>query len=224
MNSPNGLVPVHIGQPEPVSGVDYSSVDRRRGEAPLRVPAGLDWLKHGMEPRWLGMDSSDCPIALEPSFFHNSGGAELDRFLAGARRRGETALGVVVIGRVNDDRPRNPLSQYDASVHLSKTFTSVNGRRLPVGSQPQIAPDLDVVDRDLALRLLARPAEAPWWALVLHGACCIAAMGPDRDTRGRGRVVPDPRRRARDPVVAAWTPPSGEQRWYIIPDATANGS
>jgi hypothetical protein len=221
MNSPTGLVPVHIGQPELVPGAEYSSADRRRGEPPPRVQAGLDWRKHGVEPRWLGMDSSDCPIALEPSIFHNHGAAELDRFLAGASRRGETALGVVVIGRVNDDSPRNPLSQYDASVHLSKTFTSVNGKRLPAGSQPQIAPDLDAADRDLALRLLARPAEAPWWALVLHGAMLHRGDGSGTETHeAEGQLHPILVDALGDPVVAAWTPASGEQRWYIIPDAT----
>jgi hypothetical protein len=125
---------------------------------------------HGVEPRWLGMDTSDCPVAMEPSIFHSSGADELKRFLTGARRRGETALVVAVIGDVTDDSARHPLSDVDASVHLGNLYTSVAGRRLPSGTRPSIAADLDPADRDLAIQLLTRQADAPWWALELHDA------------------------------------------------------
>ena len=127
-----GLVPVHVGQHEPGSEQERLLAQRRSSmnERPPRVPAGLAWQQHGLEPRWLGMETSDGAVAVEPSSFHNHG-VELDRFLAGARRRDELALVVAVIGDVTDDGPRHPLSRFDASVRLSEMFTSVSGRQLP---------------------------------------------------------------------------------------------
>jgi hypothetical protein len=159
-------VPVHIGQPEPGSEQERALLQRlahargqHDGQRSPRVPGGLDWQKHGLQPRWLGMETSDCSAALEPGFFAGRGDDERDRFLAGARRRGELALVLAVIGDASDDRPRNVLSRYGSSVYLAKTFTSVSGRSLPAGTQPTIAPDLGSADRDLALRLLNRPAD-----------------------------------------------------------------
>ncbi len=92
---------------------------RERPRLP-RVPDGLDWDGHGLQPRWLGMETSDCAVALKPSIFHGSGADELDRFLDGARRRGELALVVAVIGDADDDRARHPLSRFDSSVHMAR--------------------------------------------------------------------------------------------------------
>jgi hypothetical protein len=174
-----------------------------------------------MEPRWLGMETSGCAAAVEPSIFHNRGAAELDRFLAGARRRGELALVVSVIGDVTDDSTRHPLATFDASVNLSKTFTSVSGRRLPAGAGPEIAPNLDPADRDLAIRLLTRPPAAPWWGLDLGGAVLERGDGSGSETRkAEGELHPILIDTLGVPVAAAWTPPSGNQRWYVIPDGT----
>jgi hypothetical protein len=95
----------------------------------LRVPGGLDWQEHGLQPRWLGMETSDCVVALEPSIFHGHGAHELDRFLAGARMRDELALVVAVIGDIDDDRARSVLSYFDSSIHLGK---------LPASCRPSI--------------------------------------------------------------------------------------
>ena len=151
--------------------------DRQRLPA---VPGGLDWQEHGLQPRWLGMETSDCVVALEPSIFHGRGADELDRFLAGARVRDELALVVAVIGDADDDRSPGLLSRFDSSIHLNKTFTTVYGRRLPAGTRPQIAPDLSSADRDLASGC------SPAQATPRGGACSSAvpkenaAMAPDR--------------------------------------------
>lgn len=214
-----GLVPVHIGQPEPGSGDER--IRSARYERPLRVPGELSWQRHGLEPRWFGMETSDCAVALEPGFFHSYGADERDRFLAGARQRNEVALVVAVIGDAGDDSPRSPLSSFDSSVHLSKTFTSVNGRSLPAGSRPEIAPDLGAADRDLALRLLNRPADAPWWTLHLTGAHLARGDGSGEvHHEAEGELHPILVDALGAPVVAAWTPPAGDQRWYVVPDST----
>jgi hypothetical protein len=218
----SGLVPVHVGQPEPGPHQERPLAQRpgRTRERLPRVPAGLAWQQHGVEPRWLGMETSDCVVAVEPSIFHSHGADELERFLAGARRRGELALVVAVIGDVTDDSPRSVMYRFDASVHLSKTFTSVSGRRLPAGTRPEIAPDLDPADRDLAIRLLTRPADAPWWGLHLSAAVLERGDGSGSETHeAEGELHPILVDALGEPVVAAWTP-SGDQRWYVIPDAT----
>jgi hypothetical protein len=108
------------------------------------------------------MDTSDCPVAIQPSVFHNHGADELKRFLAGTRQRGELTLVAIVIGNLTDDAPLHPLASHDASVDVGGTLlTSVAGRRLPAGTRPSIASDLHPADRDLAIRLLTRPADAP---------------------------------------------------------------
>jgi len=215
-----GLVPVHVGQPEPGSQQD-SRPATRRPEAPAPVPAGLGWQQHGLEPRWLGMETSDCVAAVQPSTFHREGADEVERFFAGARQRGELALVLAVVGDAADERPRSVLSRSDASVQLSKMFTSVTGRRLPAGTRPTIAPGLGAADRDLAIRLLTRATDAPWWALKLSGVTLLpGAGGPAVAHAAEGELHPilvDP---LGEPVVAAWTPPAGDQRWYLIPDAT----
>jgi hypothetical protein len=167
------------------------------------------------------METSDCAVAVEPSFLHDRGDEELERFLAGARRRGELALIIAVIGDVTSDRPRNVFSRSDASVYLSKMFTSVSGRRLPAGTRPTIAPDLDPGDRDLAIRLLTRPGDAPWWALHLSGSTMVWGDGSGTEVHeAEGELHPILVDALGEPVVAAWTSPTGDQRWYVIPDAT----
>ncbi|MGN9916609.1 hypothetical protein [Micromonospora palomenae] len=227
MSSPvTGLVPVHIGQPEPGSEREQDLLVRQqsarergyRKRSP-RVPPGLDWQRHGVQPRWLGMETSDCAVAIEPGYFSGQGDAERDRFLAGTAQRGELALLISVIGDVDDDGQRSVLSQFDASVHVGDIYTNVYGRRLPAGSRPTIAAGLGAADRDLAIRLLTRPPDAPWWALKLHGTTLEGINGETRH-EAQGHLEPiliDP---LGDPVVAAWVSPSGTQRWYVIPDVT----
>ncbi|MEV4691354.1 hypothetical protein AB0K27_09560 [Micromonospora echinospora] len=228
MSSPtDGLVPVHIGQPEPGSQreqmllVQTEYARERFGPRSFRVPGDLNWVEKGLQPRWLGMETSDCAVAIEPGFYHSEGADERDRFLAGARQREELALAVAVMGNVNDDSPRSVLSRFDASVNLGVRFTSVSGRRLPAGTRPEIAPDLSSADRDLAIRLLTRPADAPWWALKLTGAQLVRGDGSGTMTyEPEGELHPILVDALGEPVVAAWSSPAGDQRWYIIPDVT----
>lgn len=231
-SSSTGLVPVHIGQPEPGSDRERMQLAMQQhqrdvgGHEPApRVPADLAWERHGLQPRWLGMESSDCAIAIEPGVFHNRGAAERDRFLAGAARRGELALVVTVIGDADADGGgwRNPLFAYDASVSTADTYTRITGRRLPTGTRPEIAPNLSPADRDLAIRLLSRPATAAWWALELHGTTTMRGdgYGGPTDHPAQGSLEPILVDSLGDPVVAAWVSPAGDQRWYVLPDSVA---
>ncbi|MDZ5446831.1 hypothetical protein U2F26_29590 [Micromonospora sp. 4G57] len=221
---------MHAGQPEPNSEQERMLTARRehqqdvghRDRAP-RVPGDLAWEKHGLQPRWLGMETSDCAIAIEPGHYHNRGVAERDRFLAGAARRGELALVVAVIGDADGDELKRSLWSRDASVSVADMFTNVSGRRLPTGTRPEIAPDLSPADRDLAIRLLTRPTTAPWWALQLHGVTTVRGDGFGGETHhpAQGNLEPILIDSLGDPVVAAWVSPAGDQRWYVLPDPVA---
>jgi hypothetical protein len=167
------------------------------------------------------METSDCAAALDPSIFHGHGADELDRFLAGAASRHETALVIARIGNVEDDSSHSILSQSDISVRLPKLRGSISGHRLPAGSRPTLAAALDPADRDLGLRLLNRPSEAPWWALKLSRLTLLpGAGGPSITHTPEGELQPILVDALGDPVAAAWIPPTGDQRWYVIPDAT----
>lgn len=198
-------------------------------QTPSQRTRSTRWSRYGLEPRWRGYDSSDCAAAIGPSVFHDRGADELERFLAGARQRDDTALVVAVLGDANDNGEywttslQRLLTGFDTSVRLNKTLTSVNGRRLPTATRPRIAPDLGRADRDLAIRLLNRPTSAPWWQLQLSGATTIRGDGFGGPTVHEpvGRLHPilvDP---LGAPVVAAWTSPSNDQCWYVLPDATS---
>src|SRR6185312_3243462 len=90
-------IPVHVGLAQPKQPDDLadspsarrsSLVGRNRRDCPLEDPA-FGWAEHGLAPRWLRMESSDCAAALNPSIYHDRGADELERFLAGARERDE---------------------------------------------------------------------------------------------------------------------------------------
>jgi hypothetical protein len=216
VTSSSGLVPVHIGQPTPGSEPPWPEVTPRQGDLGVRrgprVPGDLDWEKHGLQPRWLGMETSDCAIAIEPGYFSGRGVDERNRFQAGAAQRGEVALVVIVIGNVDGDGLRSVMARSDASVHVADLYTSVGGRRLPAGSRPTITPDLSPADRDLAIRLLTRPSTAPWWALKLYGASLEHGFGGRSEQPAQGHLEPILVDGLGEPVVAAWVSPDGAQR------------
>jgi hypothetical protein len=167
------------------------------------------------------VDTSDCAVAVNPGIFASYGASEYDRFLGGAQRRGELALVIATIGNVNDDSRRNLLSRFDSSVYLGDIYTSGYGQRLPPGARVGIVPDLSGADRDLALRLLNRPADAPWWSLELGGTHEIRGDGSGETYHApEGQLQPILVDALDNPVAAVWVPPAGGQRWYIIPDAT----
>ncbi|MFF0451311.1 hypothetical protein ACFYT4_33910 [Streptomyces sp. NPDC004609] len=214
-----GLVTVHVAvpnpempEPEPRAG-PYA---RERYVASAKY-ADISWSESGAEPRWLGMDTSTCAAAINPSHFHRHGADEFERFLAGAAARAEPALIIVTMGNADDDGVRSVLSHYDAGVDFRDFTGSIAGKRRPAGTDISLAPDLDAADRDLGLRLRNRPTDAPWWAMtprptVLEGPRGTAVHEPE------GELVPILVDSLGEPVVARWMPSDGQQIWYVIPD------
>ena len=186
----------------------------------MLVGSEIQWAKYGAEPRWLGQESWDCPVALEPGNLGSGGDYERKRFLAGAAERGETALLVSTIGDADENAPHNVFSNSSAWVPFPLLSASIGGPRLLAGARPSLAADLDRADRDLGLRLLNRPKDAAWWILKL------TPYGIETYNESKQTEVPDGRLHpilvddSGEPVVAAWIPAEGNSRWYILPDAT----
>jgi hypothetical protein len=220
-----GMLLMHIGLAEPGSpgAAPRPRLPDSREETPLQersalVGGGIDWAKYGVQPRWLGQESSECAVALEPGIFHTSGDVERKRFLAGAADRGEVALVVSSIGDVNDQHLRTNVFNNGDSVRMSLLDVSIGGPRLPAGTSPKLAPGLDQADQDLGKRLLNRPPAA-WWELAVRvvqsytgGRDPLAPQEPD------GTLHPILVDALGHPVVAVWTSSEENLRWYIIPD------
>jgi len=221
-----GLVSIHIGLAEPGSP---AAAPRPRHDRFAKTPlqerspltgTGIEWAKHGVQPRWLGQESWDCAVALEPGIFSSDGDDERKRFLAGAAERGETALLMSTIGDVNDDTPQRVMSRSGASVMLPLLSGSIGGPRLPAGARPVLAADLDRADRDLGLRLLGRPHDAAWWTLEATPSYTETYNGSVSNGAPDGHLHPILVDSSGRPVVAAWIPTGENVRWYIVPDAT----
>jgi hypothetical protein len=225
------LIPVHVGlrQPSvapPVLGAGACGPGRRTApsrDMPL-LEAAFDWEAHGVMLRWLGMESGDCPAAIEPHNFHQHGAEELERFFVGSAERGETAVLISVMGNVNDERPRPLMAQGDATVSIAGTDEYVLGARTPRGSAVTLAPAVTGAERDLGLRLLSRGTQAPWWGMTLHGSQFATGMGVSPPAQITGTLRPVLLDAAGAAVVAVWVSPSGDRRWYVVPDQCNWGS
>ncbi|MGW3311470.1 hypothetical protein ACWDG9_33360 [Streptomyces sp. NPDC001073] len=221
-SGPNGLVPVHIAVHDPAQmekpdpqAADYT----RKLFAASAKYAGISWTEHGAEPRWLDMDTSTCPAAINPSHFSGHGADEFDRFLSGAASRGEPALIIATMGTADDDQDhvRSVFGRPGGRVDFRHFTGGIVGKRLLAGAEISLVPDLDAADRDLGLRLRNRPANAPWWAMSL----AATALEGERGTTMRkpeGELVPILVDSLGEPVVARWTSGDGQQIWYVIPD------
>src|SRR4029450_2756109 len=114
---PAELVRVFVSRPSPVDAATSPYLVSRFRANPV-FGEKVSWEANGVEPRWLGQETSDCAAAFDPSVFHNHGVDELRRFLAGAHARRETALLIATIGDLADDSPRSVMQTYDSSVNL----------------------------------------------------------------------------------------------------------
>ncbi|MCI4145763.1 hypothetical protein [Streptomyces sp. MMS20-AI2-20] len=222
-SSPNGLVPVHIAVHDPAPmeepGPQTNDYIRDRFAASAKY-AGISWTEYGAEPRWLGMDTSTCAAAINPSHFSGDGADEYDRFLSGAASRGEPALIIATMGTADDDedRVRSIFGQPRGRVDFRHFTGAIVGERLLAGAEVSLIPGLDAADRDLGLRLLNRPPGAPWWAMTVQATAMESSRGATV-REPEGELVPILVDSLGEPVVARWTSSDGQQIWYVIPDS-----
>ena len=210
-SSTSGLVAVHIGQPGP---------DEDRWAKTPSIE-GIDWAKHGVDPRFLGMDTSECAAAINPSIFSQHGATELGRFLAGTAQRDETAILVSAIGA--DET--SSIFGTGATLMLSDATGWIHGQRLGAGAKVYLAPDLEGADRDLGMRIASsRPGDAPWWSLSVAPPSLEIPMGEvAQQDPPSGSLLPILIDGLGNPVLAVWIPAHGRQRWYVVPDAPGWG-
>ena len=163
------------------------------------------------------MESFECAAALAPSCLDGYGTTERDRYLAGARLRGETALLVSTIG---NQRPTPPGGR-GAPLTVSQPLlddTMVRGRRLPSGATVNLTEGVSPADRDLGLRLKNHPPDT-WWALELQSQESSPGTDPPVPPAGPAGILAPI---LTDPfgatVLAAWVPGQLNMRWYILPD------
>ena len=218
------LIPIHIGLREPVAApppvlgsVRNDRFVARPRDIPLLQPE-FDWAAQGVTPRWIGMESGDCPAAIEPNIFHQHGGDELRRFLAGAASRSEIAVLVATIGNANDDQPRGVFGRVGGStLLLADAQAMISGARVPDRTTISLVPGLEGPERDLGLRLMSRPPDAPWWSLSLCGLSTAGAYGPSQQTQPPGMLQPILLDALSQPVAAVWVSDAEDQRWYLVP-------
>ena len=123
------------------------------------------------------------------------------------------------MGNANDQGPRRLGATADATIMLPGVETYICGALVPDGARISLADDLDATDRDLALRLRNERADGPWWSLTLSGTEWVPGSGgPSTRHEPSGDLQPILIDGLSQPVLAAWTPPDGGQRWYIVPD------
>jgi len=166
---------VHVGERSPTWWDEVEAIRRTENplawgkkERPVITMSDLGWASLALTPRWVGDDSSESVVAIEPSRFHGEGADEWERFVLGTRSRGELALAVKLIGDVKPPVYRaggSPSASVTLPIGSGHIVTSVGGERLMLSSPPELATDLQGADRDLALRISQRSLELPWWNL-----------------------------------------------------------
>lgn len=218
------LVPVHVGRR--ADGARYGvqlapGYPRAGSSAPTarRHPlTEVNWARLGIEPRWVGgRDAGICAAAIDPSDQYGGGRQEWERFLAGARRRGETALVLAFLAPVEGTRAMYPDSPA-VGIQLPGGSGTISGTSLPQDTGIDLAPGLCAVDKDLALRVRGLP-DVTFHALSRAGAKVLGARGDVR-AEPDGQFEPLLVDSLGDPVAAIWTSGDGDQRWYILPQTT----
>lgn len=224
-------IPVHVGSEPPAHWDDVEErqqlykeeasqhlLDMRR---PALARPELDWDSLGFEPRWVGFDTADCVVALQPGIFSGQGADEFNRFRQGAQSRGEVAVVISTVGKLdNGNRAvRNIFATADDSIHLGRVESTVSARSLGKGSRARAADGLSDPGAQLALRLLSCNPTLPWRSLSLHGVTYESYNGSEHHP-AQGTLEPIVVTELGEPVVAAWVSPDGVERRYVLPVET----
>jgi hypothetical protein len=221
MNDESRLVPVYLGIAEPESWKENG--ESRFAHIPNAKPAmrpeiadpSIGWAELGLVPRWLESDSSDCPVAIQPSPYAGKGYTDRKRFLEGAKFRNQTALVITWIGDNEKDGLEATLSRFGVSAGLGDSYTSVVGNHVAVASSPLIAPGLSAADRDLGLRI-SQQTLPRWWALNLHGSTLSSIYGT-QEYPAAGTLLPLLVSGVGETLAGIWVSDDRTQRWYVLP-------
>lgn len=224
-------IPVHVGSQSPEHWDDIEARQRQHGDdaapylrdkrRPSIAKPDIDWGAHGFEPRWVGFDTADCAVALQPNIYSGQGADEFARFRQGAEARGETALVISPIGEIESGSHNvyNVFGPPGASVSIGQTYTSIDGRMIGKGARVRAATDLSDADGQLALRLLSAEPAPTWQSLSLSGSVLESVYGREEHPP-EGTLLPILETELGEPVVAVWISPDGVERRYVVPVET----
>ncbi|MBE8477480.1 hypothetical protein [Streptomyces justiciae] len=216
-------IPLHIDgelPAPPAPDVIGTSAGAGRRPAPAVRLGRVDWAALGVEPRWKGQETGDCPAVFSPVRGPATGLEPYKRYAAGARQRGETALVVACIGA--GERRHNVFSGTVApGIHLPHRYGSISANPLPLGVSPALGDGLDHAEHDLGARLLNRPP-GTWFRLTYRRESGFSRPGVARvwPPPGEGELRPILVDGLGDPVAGVWVPEGGGARWFVVPHGT----
>lgn len=222
------MLPLHIGVNRPSHWDDIEAHQREAGEdaAPYlrdqrRPPLAIEnpvWAERGLDVRWIGDDTVDCVVTLEPGVYHGKGVGEYERFVLGAKQRGEQAISVTTLSEPSGSIVPGYSNIFGggSTVHLGGWNSYVSATPLGQNSRVQLADGIRGADRDLALRLIGENLR--WATLELQGSTEYPGNGgPARVYAPEGHLDPVLVTPLGEPVVAAWVSPDAVERLYIVP-------
>lgn len=225
------LLEVHVGTFSPSHWDDRERVQarwarERRDVRPRIATEDLAWEELGLEPRWVGEDTSTAVAAIEASGFHDQGADEWRRFQAGARERSELALYISTAGPAGDE-PRSVM--YSGSERVDFPYLEldgfyIHGESIPLARAPELADGLSATDKDLALRICNdRPLDREWVAFkpVVYRSVSGSGFGQEQEGSVFGTwtpllITPDGRT-----VAGVWSDAGhlpDPVRHYVLPD------
>lgn len=222
------VLPLHIGVNSPSHWDDIEARQREAGDraAPYlrdqRRPAlAIDdpaWAERGIDVRWIGDDTVDCVVTLEPGAYHGKGAGEYERFVLGAKQRGELAISVTTPSETDGSMVPvySNIFGGGSTIHLGGWNSYVSASLLGKNSRVQLAENLRGADRDLALRLVGEDLQ--WSTLELQGSTEYPGGGGQaRVYAPQGHLDPVLITPLGEPVVAAWVSPDAAERMYVVP-------
>ena len=221
------MLPFHIGVNTPSHWDEIESRQREAGEdaapylrdqrRPTLAAENRAWADRDIDVRWIGQDTVDCVVALQPGYYHGDGAEEYKRFVRGAKQRGELAISITT-----PTQPSGIVQGYSnilgggSTIHLGGWNSFVSLSPLGQNSRVQLAESVHGADRDLALRLVGE--ELQWSTLELNGSTTYPGSGgPARVYAAEGNLDPILVTPLGEPVVAAWVSPDTAERLYIVP-------
>jgi len=166
------LLDVHVGSQTPAQWNERERLQAgrnpaRRAVRPRIAAEAIDWEDLGLQPRWVGDDTSEAVAAIEPSNHSGEGADEWRRFQAGARARGELELYVSTCAPP-DDEPRPSIFPRSARIYFPYLLLEdfhIHADPIRLARPPELAEGLSATDKDLALRIRnERGTDREWLA------------------------------------------------------------
>jgi hypothetical protein len=232
------LLEVHVGTFTPtvwdervrvqadIKGLTIHEWVRGLEARPRIATEDIDWTNLGLEPRWVGEDTSTAVAAIEPSGFSEKGAEEWRRFQAGATARSELAL-YISTAEPSGGEPRPALYSGVERVdfpYLGLDHFHIHGESIRLARSPELAEGLSATDKDLALRIRNdRPLDREWVAFkpVANRTLSGSGFGQEQEGSFFGTwtqllVTPDGRT-----VAGVWSDDGilpNPVRHYVLPD------